>query len=78
MIEFVNAKYDGNGVRSFIKKMISIVTKINKYLGSSMHEKFVVFMTMKSLPKECETFHVQYNTGVKDKWNIDRFMAQCV
>jgi hypothetical protein len=62
MTEFVNAKYDGNGVKTFIQKMISIVTKINKYLRSPMHEEFIVFMIMKSLPKEFDTFHVQYNT----------------
>jgi hypothetical protein len=27
---------------------------------------------------ENETFHVLYNTNVKDKCNIDRLMAQCV
>jgi hypothetical protein len=78
MTEFVNAKYDGNGVRPFIEKMISIVAKLNKYLGSPMHEELVVFMIMKSLPKEFETFHIQYNTSVTDKWNLDQLMAQCV
>ena len=48
-------------------KMISIVAKINKYLVSPLHEEFVVFMIMKSLPKEFETFHIQYNTNVTDK-----------
>jgi hypothetical protein len=43
-----------------------------------MHEEFIVFMIMKSLPKEFDTFHVQYNTSVKDKWNMDQLMAQCV
>jgi hypothetical protein len=78
MTEFVNAKYDGNGVRPFIEKMISIVAKLNKYLDSPMHEELVVFMIMKSLPKEFETFHIQYNTSVTDKWNLDQLMAQCV
>jgi hypothetical protein len=35
-------------------------------------------MIMKSLLKEYETFHVQYNTSVQDKWNLDQLMAQCV
>jgi hypothetical protein len=60
------------------RKMISIIAKINKYLKSPMHEEFVVFMIMKSLPKEFETFHIQYNISVTDKWNIDQLMAQCV
>ncbi|KAL5647375.1 hypothetical protein ACJX0J_041730, partial [Zea mays] len=52
--------------------------KINKYLRSPLHEEFVVFMIMKSLPKKFETFHIQYNTSVTDKWNIDQLLAQCV
>jgi hypothetical protein len=35
-------------------------------------------MIMKSLPKKFETFHVQYSTSVKYKWNIDELMTQCV
>lgn len=38
MMKFVNAKYVENGVRPFIQKMISIVTKLNKYLRQPMHE----------------------------------------
>ena len=51
IMEFVNAKYNGNGVKAFIQNMIFVVAKINKYLGSPMHEEFVVFMIMMSLPK---------------------------
>jgi hypothetical protein len=38
----------------------------------------VVFIIMKSLCKEFETFHIQYNTSVTDKWNIDQLLTQCV
>jgi hypothetical protein len=55
--------------------MIFVVTKINKYLRSPMHEEFVVSMIMKYLPTEYETFHIQYNT---DKRNIDQLLTQCV
>ena len=75
MAEFVNAKYDGDGVRLFIQKMIFIVAKINKYLGSPLHEEFILFMIIKSLPNEFETFHIQYNTSVTDKWNINQLLA---
>jgi hypothetical protein len=27
---------------------------------------------------EYETFHIRYNTNVKEKYNIDQLMAQCV
>jgi hypothetical protein len=56
MTEFINAKYDGNDVRPFIQKMIFIVAKINKYLEFALHEKFVVFMIMKSLPRNLKLF----------------------
>jgi hypothetical protein len=55
--------------------MIFVITKINKYFRSPMHEEFVVSMIMKYLPTEYETFHIQYNT---DKQNIDQLMTQCV
>jgi hypothetical protein len=58
--------------------MVLIVTKLNKYLGQPLHEKFVLFMIMKSLPKEYDTFHIHYNTSVQDKWNLDQLMVQCV
>jgi hypothetical protein len=78
MMEFVNAKYDGNSVRPFIRKMMFVVAKINKHLGSLMHEEFLLFMIMKFLLKEYETFHIRYNTSVTDKWNIDQLMEPCV
>jgi hypothetical protein len=76
--DFINMRYDGSGVRSYIQKMTSTVAKLNKYLGQNLPEEFVVHVIMKSLPKEYDTFHVHYNTTVKDKWNIDQLMAQCV
>jgi hypothetical protein len=58
MMEYVNVKYDRNGVSPFIQKIISIVAMVNKYLGSPMHKDFVMFMIVKSLLKEFKTFHV--------------------
>jgi len=58
--------------------MTSTAAKLNKYLGKDLPEEFVVHMIMKSLPKEYETFHVHYNTTVKDRWTIDQLMAQCL
>ncbi|KAJ1275373.1 hypothetical protein BS78_05G130700 [Paspalum vaginatum] len=63
--DFTNMKCDSSG--------------LNKYLGRNLPEDFVVHMIMKSLPKEYEmTFHVHYNTTVKDIWMIDQLMAQCL
>jgi hypothetical protein len=46
--KFINIKYDGNGVRSFIQKMTSTVSKLNKYLKQDLPEEFVVHVIMKS------------------------------
>lgn len=46
--KFLNIKYDGIGVRSFIQKMTSTVSKLNKYLKQDLPEEFVVHVIMKS------------------------------
>jgi hypothetical protein len=33
---------------------------------------------MRSLPKEFDTFHVQYNSAISDNWNLNQMMAQCI
>jgi hypothetical protein len=64
--EFINMRYDDSGVRAYIQKMISMVIKLNKYLGKDLLEDFVVHMIMGSLPKEFDTFHVHYNSAISD------------
>ncbi|WVZ86511.1 hypothetical protein U9M48_033274 [Paspalum notatum var. saurae] len=76
--DFTNTRCDSSGVRAYIQKMTSTAAKLNKYLGKDLPEDFVVHMIMKSLPKEYETFHVHYNTTVKDRWTIEQLMAQCL
>jgi hypothetical protein len=76
--EFINMRYDGSGVRAYIQKMTSTVTKLNKYLGQDLPEDFVVHVIMRCLPKEFDTFHVHYNSAVSDNWNLDQMMVQCV
>lgn len=76
--DFTNMRCDSSGVRAYIQKMTSTAAKLNKYLGKDLPEEFVVHMIMKSLPKEYETFHVHYNTTIKDRWTIDQLMAQCL
>jgi hypothetical protein len=42
------------------------------------HNKSLIKDPIKGAIPEYETFHVQYNTSVKDKCNIDQLMAKCV
>lgn len=76
--QFVNLKYDGSGIRAHIQKMSSMAAKLNKYFNAPLPKEFVVHIIMQSLPKEYETFHVNYNNSVKDQWSLDQLMAQCV
>ena len=76
--QFINMRYDGSGIRAYIQKMCSMVAKMSKYFKTALPDKFVVHVIMQSLPKEYETFHVNYNNTVKDQWTLDQLMAQCV
>ena len=58
--------------------MSSMAAKLNKYFKTALPDEFVVHIIMQSLPKEYETFHVNYNNTVKDQWTLDQLMAQCV
>jgi len=71
-------RYDGSGIRAYIQKMSSMAAKLNKYFKTALPDEFVVHVIMQSLPKEYETFHVNYNNTVKDQWTLDQLMAQCV
>lgn len=76
--QFVNMRYDGSGIRGHIQKMSSIAAKLNSYFAAPLPDEFIVHIIMQSLPKEYETFHVNYNNSVRDKWSLDQLMAQCV
>ena len=76
--QFINMRYDGSGIRAYIQKMCSMVAKMSKYFKTALPDEFVVHVIMQSLPKEYETFHVNYNNTVKDQWTLDQLMAQCV
>jgi hypothetical protein len=70
--DFINMKYDGNGVWAYIHKVTSIVFKLNKHLKQDLLEEFVVHVIMKSPWKEHETFHVHYNplSRISITWTI--------
>jgi len=76
--QFINMRYDGSSIRAYIQKMSSMAAKLNKYFKTALPDEFVVHVIMQSLPKEYETFNVNYNNTVKDQWTIEQLMAQCV
>ncbi|WVZ54003.1 hypothetical protein U9M48_004877 [Paspalum notatum var. saurae] len=66
--KFVNAEYDGSGIREYIMKMTNMANNSND---------FVIHQVLTSLPKEFETFIVNYNISA-EKWTIEKCIAMCV
>ena len=76
--QFINAKYDGSGMRAYIQKMTAMAGRLNKYFNAPLPDEFIVQVIMESLPKEFEAFHIAYNNTVASNWTLDQLMAQCV
>ena len=71
-----NEKYSGGGIREHILKMSSTASKI-KPMDLGLKNEFLIHLVFASLPKEYETFVVNYNMQ-PDKWNIKKLIAMCV
>ena len=48
-----------------------------KPLDLAIKDGFLIYLIFNSLPKEFETFEVNYNS-MNDKWTLEKFMAMCV
>ncbi|WVZ91836.1 hypothetical protein U9M48_037959 [Paspalum notatum var. saurae] len=59
--KFANAEYDGSGIREYIIKMSHMAEQLKAY-EMEQKEDFVVHHVLNYLPKEFETFIVNYNT----------------
>jgi hypothetical protein len=71
-----NEKYSGGGIREHILKMSNTTSKL-KPMDLELKDEFLIHLVFASLPKEYETFVVNYNMQ-PDKWDIQKLIAMCV
>ncbi|WVZ81875.1 hypothetical protein U9M48_029206 [Paspalum notatum var. saurae] len=62
--KFVNAEYDGSGIREYIMKMTNMAEQLKSY-EMEQKDDFVVHHILNSLPKEFETFIENYNKELR-------------
>jgi hypothetical protein len=73
----VTEKYSlGSGVREHILKMSNMASKL-KTMDMGLKHEFLVHLVMSSLPKEIETFEINYDSQAKN-WGIEKLIAMCV
>ena len=74
--QLVTKRYTGGGIREHILEMSHIANKL-KTMNMPLPEAFVVRLVFKSLPKDFETFNVNYNAQTEE-WNLEKLIAMCV
>ena len=74
--KLVNEKYSGGGIREHILKMSNTAPK-PKPVDLGLEDEFLIHLIFASLPKEYETFVVNYNLQT-DKWDIEKLIIMCV
>jgi molybdopterin converting factor small subunit len=72
----VSEKYTGGGVRDHILRMSNITARL-KPLDLAIKDDFLIYLIFNSLPKEFETFEVNYNS-MNDMWTLEKFIAMYV
>jgi molybdopterin converting factor small subunit len=76
LIKRLISKYTGDGVRDHILMMSNVAARL-KPLDLAIEDGFLIYLIFNSLPKEFETFEVNYNS-MNDKWTLEKFIAMCV
>ena len=71
-----NEKYSGGGIREHILKMSSTTSKL-KSMDLGLKDEFLSHLVFAFLPKEYETFVVNYNIQ-PDKYDIEKLIVMCV
>jgi molybdopterin converting factor small subunit len=72
----VSEKYTSGGVRDHILRMSNVAARL-KPLNLAIKDGFLIYLIFNSLPKEFETFEVNYNS-MNDKWTLEKFIAMYV
>jgi hypothetical protein len=72
----ISEKYTDGGVRDHILMMSNIAARL-KPLNLAIKDDFLIYLIFNSLPKEFETFEVNYNS-MNDKWTLEKFISMCV
>ena len=74
--QLVTKRYTGDGVREHILETSHMANRL-KTMNMPLPEAFVVQLVFKSLPKDFETFNVNYNAQTEE-WNLKKLIAMCV
>jgi hypothetical protein len=74
--ELCTKKYTGGGVREHILKMSTLAAKLAA-MKMVLPDPFAIHVIFASLPKEFETFVVNYNM-MPDEWNIEKLIGMFV